>query len=284
MRYFVNEEGVAALKKLQTQILGSVRDSFSAIKTLQGEYEGNQAALGPHVHSIGRVLEKIYVETASTSESVVSLSDGIGALAVKYQSIIDDDPFGSGAGSGASSGSSGGSSGATSFGGGSFSGNPVSPVGNGDYFVQGNNHEAFMDVWKNSGDYEYESLENPSYETIDPADIEGVRVGESEYNKPEAFWGMHASSKEKWESYASNVKRAQEMYEAGVPIDTILSDPTIGEAAGVHFQGGGQGFPTVIKNEAGFYEFEGNGRHRIIIAREGGYKIPVRVVGTRKRK
>jgi len=295
MKYAINEQGVNALKSLQSHILGSVRDLFVAIKTLQGEYEGNQAALGPHVHSISKVLEKIYSETAVASESVISLSDGVGALADKYQAIIDDDPFGGSAGNSLSSSVLSGFAGAVnttsseqpSMDIGSvemFNGLAVSPIGNGDFFIQGNNHEAFMDFWNNSENYEYERLGSPLYETIDPSDIEGVRLGESEQHKPEVFWGMHANSKESWEEYAYSINKAQEMHKAGVPIDTILADPNIGYAANVHFNGGGQGFPVVIKHESGLYEFEGNGRHRIIIARENGYRIPVKVVGIRKLK
>ena len=121
MKYAVNEEGVTALKTLQSRILGSVRNSFAAIKTLQGEYEGNQVALGPHVHSISKVLEEIYSETAVASESVISLSDGVGVLADKYQAIIDDDPFSMDSGNGVASGVAGGS-------GGTSSGDPMTGV------------------------------------------------------------------------------------------------------------------------------------------------------------
>jgi hypothetical protein len=285
----VSNDGIAALNRLAKRLRDNIQNISIAADTLESELEANRHGLGIHCASIARLIHEMRQSHQEACTPVLDLSDKIAELANDYQEFVDTDRFlpngaYSIAGVTATSGDaqSAGSGDSVNATGGYFNGIPVSPVGNGDYFIEGNHYPAFRNSRDNYDEYSYDTADE--VEIVDPCDIEGVHVSSKDLFSPENFWGMHAGSKEKWDAYAAHVEIAREMDEAGISKEEIMADPVIGEAAGVHFQGDMNGLPRVIKNEDGYYEFDADGRHRIIVARERGYKIPVRVVGIKKKE
>jgi hypothetical protein len=64
--------------------------------------------------------------------------------------------------------------------------------------------------------------------------------------------------------------------DGGATLQELSEDPKLGSCASIYFANK----PKVIEND-GYYEFESNGRHRILAARALGYDIPVEVIGSR---
>lgn len=67
----------------------------------------------------------------------------------------------------------------------------------------------------------------------------------------------------------------------GRSLEDLKSDPVLGRCASIYFDSAN--IPRVERWD-GYYTFDGDGRHRILAARELGYDIPVRVIGVRRHK
>lgn len=110
--------------------------------------------------------------------------------------------------------------------------------------------------------------------------IEGIHLGESELENPSVFWSQHekGGTEESFKEIASRIPDVREQLASGKTMDELLADPELSECAGIYFANK----PKVIEND-GYYEFDSNGRHRILAARAAGYDIPVEVIGRRSR-
>ncbi len=107
-------------------------------------------------------------------------------------------------------------------------------------------------------------------------------MGDTEVNNPDNFWGMHNGSKDAWIDTASHIPDVQDRFNSGESLYSLLKDEKLGPCANAYFNPDN---PKAIEVDAmpdGGYMFNGDGRHRIIAARECGYDIPVRVVGQRE--
>ena len=115
---------------------------------------------------------------------------------------------------------------------------------------------------------------------ISPSMIEGIHLGEHELEKPDVFWSQHEKNGtlESFKEVASHIPDVKEQLASGRTIDELLADSELSECADVYFMNK----PKVIEND-GYYEFDSNGRHRILAARAAGYDIPVEVIGRRYR-
>lgn len=149
----------------------------------------------------------------------------------------------------------------------------------GQYFVAGNQSDAFQNYWQNPGDYRSEAASGAlKTETVNPRDIEGVYLNQEEINDPARFWddgngGTMASFVE----IAQKVPVVQAALDRGVPLRTLMNDPDLGACASIYFSE--NNIPVVGKGN-GFYTFSTNGRHRIIAAQLAGVKIPVKIGST----
>ena len=149
-----------------------------------------------------------------------------------------------------------------------------------DSFIKGDNYEQFKKDYYSPEESTYEAYDTPREIDIPPSMIEGIHLGESELENPSVFWSQHekGGTEESFKEIASRIPDVREQLASGKTMDELLADPELSECAGIYFANK----PKVIEND-GYYEFDSNGRHRILAARAAGYDIPVEVIGRRSR-
>lgn len=90
--YACDSEGIAELRKGQTSIeeaVQALKDKASSLKDEIQEYQ----TLGPHRTSIEGALDSIGEAIGNSAEPSKDAAALLGAVADKYQVIVDDDPF-----------------------------------------------------------------------------------------------------------------------------------------------------------------------------------------------
>jgi hypothetical protein len=120
------------------------------------------------------------------------------------------------------------------------------------------------------------------FDNIPPSAIEGISLGPSEAQNPEAFWSRNGNemdhTADSFCEIASHIPEVRQQLELGKSLDEIRDDPALERCVDIYFEPSNA--VRVVKSN-GYYEFDGHGRHRILAARKLGYDIPVRVVGIR---
>ena len=115
-------------------------------------------------------------------------------------------------------------------------------------FAKGDHYDEFVDFWEGGGDgYTYTRADNPQTQYIRAKDVEGVYLNQSEVSNPSAFWNKRYSKVE----YTNYVKNGG-----------LNNNPI-----------------EVTKIGDSFYYFEGDGRHRLLVAQELDSDIPVIIKG-----
>lgn len=114
------------------------------------------------------------------------------------------------------------------------------------YWVPGEHYDEFADFWENGG-YKYTPADHPQTAYIKASEIEGVFINNSEVANPSVFWDKNYSKSEYIDFVANG---------------GINSNPI-----------------EVTRVNDSFYYFHGDGRHRILVARELGLDIPVIIQG-----
>ena len=149
-----------------------------------------------------------------------------------------------------------------------------------DVFIKGDNYDSFRDDYYSAGDSVFIPYEEHVERTISPSLIEGIHLGEREVKNPELFWSQHEShgTAESFREIASHIPEISSMLDRGTPIEEIQNNPELEACVNLYFVNK----PRVIEHD-GYYEFDSNGRHRILAARDLGYDIPVEVIGKRNR-
>ena len=149
-------------------------------------------------------------------------------------------------------------------------------------FVKGENHESYIKYWEGySADrYKTEMFDQAREQTISPSLVEGIRVSDNDIENPDIFWSQHepGGTVESFEKIAANIPEVRDRLTAGEPLSVLMEDPRLGRCASIYFHP--DSMPEVIKC-GDYYEFQSNGRHRILAARNMGYDIPVKVIGER---
>lgn len=151
-----------------------------------------------------------------------------------------------------------------------------------DYFVRGTNYEQFIIDYYNSEQSTYEDLgKNEIITTVSPGNIEGIHLGKTEAVDSSIFWRQHESggTRESFVEIASHIPEVERLINAGLSLEAIRENPSLERCVNIYFEP--SNIPRVIQSN-GYYEFDSNGRHRILAAREAGYNIPVRIVGIRR--
>lgn len=146
-----------------------------------------------------------------------------------------------------------------------------------DVFVKGNHFDLYANDRLHADDLRHVPYSDHKFIDISPSSIEGIHLGKTEAEDPSVFWSQHAKGWGTFESFlqiASHIPEVRERLEAGESLSDVQDDPIIGECASIYFAN----MPKVYECD-GYYEFDSNGRHRILAARELGHDIPVEVIG-----
>lgn len=291
--YAANENGVQALKTMSNALYTAVEEIANHTTHIISITDEYCDTIGPHKSSLDQALEEISDCIRRSGEPANDIAERLCEVAEGYQEVIDNDRFNgrNGFDNNTVGVSNGGSFLGRIFGGSKNSSN-VNKFGsfdtgkykNGDSVVKGDNFEQYMSDYYDSENSTYESLgDNSVVETIPPSKIEGIHLGSTEMEDNGRFWSQHESggTADSFKEIASHIPEVKAQLDSGRPLNDIQADPVLGRCADIYFDP--SNIPRVVKSN-GYYEFDSNGRHRILAARELGYGIPVKVIGIRTRK
>lgn len=284
MIYAVSAEGVAALRTLANEVLAASEGIIRASSGLMSAAEAYERTLGPHAASLYGAMRDILAALKASEEPRELLSQNLNDVADAYQEIIEMDMMRSpaaGTAGTAASALAGGQSAPQSSPRGPLTPADIGRFKNGTPVVKGDHFEQFMDDYYNSDGKGAEPVQGDPIRTVSPASIEGIHLGEDEARDISVFWGMHGYSKELYRQTASLIPEVKAALASGRSLEELEEDPRLGTCAANYFDP--DKMPTV-EDHGEYYTFSGNGRHRILTARELGYDIPVRVVGVRHRQ
>ena len=148
-----------------------------------------------------------------------------------------------------------------------------------EFFIKGDNYEKFKQEYYSPEESTYEKFDEPKEIEISPNDIEGIHISQHDMDEPSAFWSQHEKdgSCESFKEIAKKIPEIKEQLDNGITLEELSEDPELSKCANIYFKNK----PKVIQRD-GYYEFDSNGRHRILAAREAGQNIPVEVIGKRE--
>lgn len=146
-------------------------------------------------------------------------------------------------------------------------------------FVKGDNYKQYIEDWENYSPEFHRVEDKAEVRMISPSSVEGIHVNEYDIDNPSAFWGRERGKTEKtFEEIARHIPEVQSRLNAGENLSDLMEDAEVGSCAAIYFHP--DNMPRVVKC-GDYYAFQGNGRHRILAARNVGYDIPVKIVGER---
>lgn len=142
--------------------------------------------------------------------------------------------------------------------------------------IPGSGFEAYDDFRNNHENYERVTYDTPHMETASADNIEGIsNIRTADVEHPEIFWGRDSGkTMQDFMDIAQHIPEVSQQLKSGRSLDDLMMDDRLGKCAAIYYANA----PTVYKGD-GFYEFSGNGRHRILAARALGLSIPVVVAG-----
>lgn len=150
-------------------------------------------------------------------------------------------------------------------------------------FIKGNNYDRFIRDWEGHDPqvHQLHRYNTPIIRSIDTNWIEGIQVSDNDITNPTIFWSQHEKNgtEATFRAIAKLIPEVQRELAAGRSLSDLISDPKLGRCASIYFDP--SKMPEVVERD-GYYEFQHNGRHRILAARTEGYEIPVKVIGERK--
>lgn len=150
-------------------------------------------------------------------------------------------------------------------------------------FIKGNNYDRFIRDWEGHDPqvHQLHRHNTPIIRSIDPSLIEGIQVSDYDISDPAIFWSQHEKNgtEATFRAIAQLIPEVQRELAAGRTLSDLTSDPRLGRCASIYFDP--SNMPEVVERD-GYYEFQHNGRHRILAARAEGYEMPVKVIGERK--
>ena len=143
-------------------------------------------------------------------------------------------------------------------------------------FIKGSNYEEFKEAYNLGGGYEYRPYEKNKEENINADKIEGITVEKSDIDNPDIFWSQHEKNGtlESFKDIVRNIPDVVDQLGKGRTINELLQDEKLSSCTRIYFLDKVK----VVKN-GDYYEFDGDGRHRVLAAREAGYDIPVEIIG-----
>lgn len=111
-----------------------------------------------------------------------------------------------------------------------------------------------------------EDIEETNCLLVDASEITGIDFVNDD------FWDHHGNTKKDYIDLASGLKEVQERLSQGETMDSLSNDDLLRRTVEKYY--GSDNIIRVNKTENG-YELDGDGRHRVMAARELGYSIPV---------
>lgn len=147
-----------------------------------------------------------------------------------------------------------------------------------DYFIKGDHYDQFENDYYSPDDSSYTEYDTPLQRDISPGLIEGIHLGKGEVEDSSVFWEQHekGGTAESFQEIASHIPEVRERLADGDTLDDLAGDDKLSDCASIYFRN----MPEVVERD-GYYEFDSNGRHRILAARALGHDIPVKVIGKR---
>lgn len=116
------------------------------------------------------------------------------------------------------------------------------------------------------------SENNGSVTWVNARDIAGAQYHED--LSEDEFWSHHGNTKSDYAELASHIPDVKEQLDKGIPLEQIKQDPALSATASQYFDTRNAVKVYQYKDK---YIFGSDGRHRVAIAQEYGYDIPVRV-------
>ncbi|MBR3595923.1 MAG: hypothetical protein IKL47_02970 [Clostridia bacterium] len=144
------------------------------------------------------------------------------------------------------------------------------------YFAGGDNQAEFMDYYKNrSTKFELTSIDNASTEYISALDIEGIPLSKAEVKNMDGFWtrhGLEGYSKQNILDNASLIGDVKMHLDNGATLESLSNSSAYSKTVDSYFLK-----PVEVAKVDNFYVFQGDGRHRILAAKELRINIPVKI-------
>lgn len=282
-RYAISQEGADSLRNLANALLESASAALEASAKLQSSFSACSCGLGIYSADIHGVISHTTNAIKEHKNAIEMLARNISLKADEIEELAQ---------LGVQLTSENGSQGFISS---SAATNELNSAidysfetgklkGSSDVFVKGDNFDQFFSDYYDYDNSEYISYgDSPIASTISPSSIEGIHLGASEANDPSRFWSQHEKSgtAESFAKIAAHIPEVQNQLAAGRSLSDLENDDVLGRCANIYFNP--SNIPRVVKSN-GYYEFESNGRHRILAARSLGLDIPVIIVGERRRK
>lgn len=114
---------------------------------------------------------------------------------------------------------------------------------------------------------------------VNPSDIVGVRHFDEQSD--DDFWNHHGNSKDTYIELASKLPDVKKQLDSGISLDTIKMDETLRACAEQYYSP--ERMIKVYQYGENFI-FNGDGRHRILAAKELGNDIPINMQGIYRKK
>ena len=250
MKYKVNAQGIESLNSLQNSLKGSLQELAGYGLALQQEIDSNEQGAGPHHAEIQALVLEISDITVKISEPIEEICESLNDLAESYEEIIDHKLGHAAVNTFAAVGAVSQSSGSGS----SASGYSVGQL---------------QEILDSQGLGE-------QYTMMDPADIDmSTALGMDS----DSFWNHHGNSKERYGDLMGKIGKFYDAMAKGEKISDMKAfdypDRDIQTVANIFFTKGND--ITVEQEPDGKIYFDGDGRHRIALAKELGILIPVRI-------
>ena len=112
----------------------------------------------------------------------------------------------------------------------------------------------------------------PRYQVVNADSIQNIN------HISDNFWNHHGNSKEDYMELASKLPEIQKEFAEGKTYSEILANPELHDTLVAYYSD--DKMIQVVQDQNGSYQFQDDGRHRVMAAQELGYSIPVNVINS----
>lgn len=168
----------------------------------------------------------------------------------------------------------------------SFCGLPARKDGENNWTIVSSCDAQYSAYREHTSEYKVQRLDPYQVKVIDARMVAGIDfISDRHINDPESFWNKKGDSFKSFYNIAQKIPVVQNRLSAGESLETLMADAEVGRCAELFFNVTSSSFePIGVIEGDGFYEINGRGRHRIMLAQMLGVSIPMRVEGKYVRK